>query len=620
MCGIAGVAATERGRGVSAMPSLDAMGAAMTHRGPDDRGVYRSDDGRVGFAHCRLAILDLSAAGHQPMRDAETWITFNGEIYNFAALRDELASRGHAFHSQSDTEVLLAGYREWGVDVVAHLDGMFAFAIHDGAQRRLFLARDRAGEKPLYYHHAGGRLTFASELKALIADPSFPRAIDGDALDLYLAYGYVPGDRSMFAGVHKLRPAEALLYDLDGDTLRRWTYWQLPHAPASAAPVDALVEEFEQTLEASVRRQLVADVPVGILLSGGLDSSLVTAMAARASQGKVKTFTVSFPGHAAHDESAHARIVAKHFDTDHTEIAAEPATLELMPELARQYDEPIADYAIIPTYLVARVIRQHATVALGGDGGDELFGGYPHYSWLMKQERYRRFVPRPLRALGSAAAARLLPVGVSGRNHLIGFRNGLGESMAHVNLLFDESARRRLLGRATHEPERYRATVADAGQSLLRRAMETDFRTTMVDGYLVKVDRASMLASLEIRAPFLDRAMIEFAYGRVPDSLKATESARKILPRLAARRLLPPELDLTRKQGFTPPLSQWLAGSWRTFVAETLTSSDVFDRAAVQSLLRGQDRGRQNEGRIFALLMFELWRREYRPSFSGESR
>jgi asparagine synthase (glutamine-hydrolysing) len=618
MCGIVGFAQSR----AAAQPPLDAMVATLCHRGPDDSGTFWSDDRRVGLGHRRLSIIDLSAAGHQPMSSTsgDVQLSFNGEIYNYRELRDELAALGHSFRSASDTEVLLAAYAEWGTECLARLDGMFAISLFDLRTKQLLLARDRAGEKPLYFSHRDGRLCFGSELKALMADPGFERRVDPAALEFFLAYGYVPAPFCILRGVEKLRQGEALLYDVAGDSLRRWTYWRLPE-PAHDANSDAneLLAELETLLESSVRRQLVADVPVGVLLSGGVDSSLVTALASRVSSAPVKTFTISFPGGGHYDEAPFARLVASHFGTDHTELPADPLTIELLPKLAKQFDEPLADESILPTYLVSRAIRPHARVALGGDGGDELFGGYDHYSWLLRMERYRTRLPRPARRT-LAGAARRLPPGIRGRNHFIGFGADLGASIAHINLFFDSFTRSRLLaplrrtiGAPSLSPESFRATVADPAQSVLRRATETDFRTTMCDGYLVKVDRASMLASLEVRAPFLDRRVVEFAFGRVPDALKANERERKILPRMLANKLLPPELDTKRKQGFSIPLDDWFRGATGDAVETILSEADetIFDRATIAGLMRGQRKGRQNARRLFALTMFELWRREY---------
>ncbi|HEX7153269.1 MAG TPA: asparagine synthase (glutamine-hydrolyzing) [Thermoanaerobaculia bacterium] len=612
MCGISGIAATT----IDAL-TLEQMASALKHRGPDSRGAAMLD--HVGLAHARLAIIDLSPGGHQPMRDAdgEICVTYNGEIYNFVELREELRARGHEFRSSSDTEVLIAAYREWGRECLRRLQGMFAFALFDARDGTLLLARDRAGEKPLFWWHTPGKLAFASELKAIAVDSSFPRTISIEGLDAYLAYGYTMGTQSIFEGVHKLAPAHALLYDTRRDTIETWPYWELPAPAHSGASDEELLAELERLLSDAVRRQLLAaDVPVGILLSGGIDSSLITALASRALSKPVKTFTVTFPGHARFDEGPRARMVARHFGTEHTDLVAESASLDVLPLLARQFDDPIADHAMIPTYLVSAMIREHAKVALTGDGGDELFGGYPHYVMLAQQDRVARLLPRFVRRRIAHAADRFLPVGFRGRNHLTALGGDDGHGIAHVNLYFDSASRRRLVpalaSRSGASPEQLRLRAANGG-SLLRRAQQADFRTTLPDGYLVKVDRASMLRSLETRAPFLDQRLIEFAFGRVPDRLKVRGSETKVLPRRLAKKLLPPELDMRRKQGFTMPLGAWFANGWGAMVEEVLSQS-LFDRAFVNELLEGQRRGRNNTGRLFALMIFELWRREYRAS------
>jgi asparagine synthase (glutamine-hydrolysing) len=363
---------------------------------------------------------------------------------------------------------------------------------------------------------------------------------------------------------------------------------------------------------------MLADVPVGILLSGGVDSSLVTAMAARASSKPVRTFTVSFPDNKSYDEAPFARQIAAHFGTTHLELVAEPASVELLPKLARQFDEPIADSSMVPTYMVSHLIRQHATVALGGDGGDELFGGYPHYSWLLRQERPRRMIPRQVRAL-VAAGAGALPVGTRGRNHLVGMADPYG-GIPYVNLHFDRGTRAALVpflrGRSSQSMEVNRGLAYQSGAGVLRRATLADFEGFMVDDILVKVDRASMLTSLEVRAPFLDHRIVEFAFGKVPDSLRATNTARKILPRMLAAKLLPAGFNTTRKQGFTIPLADWLKGDWGRFVEATLFAAppELFDRATVEGLIRNQKKGYSNVHRLFGLTMLELWRREYNVS------
>jgi asparagine synthase (glutamine-hydrolysing) len=546
---------------------------------------------------------------------ASVQIVLNGEIYNYRELRKTLEAKGHTFRSASDTEVLLTAYREWDVDCLQRMNGMFAFAIYDSNKRRLFLARDRAGEKPLFYHRLNGRLAFASELKALMLDPALQRRLDPEGLDHYLAYGYVPGELCMLSGVHKLPPAHALLYDVDGDTIRLWRYWSLPAGvpPGQTIRPAPLIEELERLLADAVRQQLVADVPVGVLLSGGIDSSLITAMAARASSKPVRTFTVVFPGHGSYDEGPHARLVADRFATNHTELIAEPATVDLLPELARQYDEPVGDSSMIPTYIVSRLIRESCTVALGGDGGDELFGGYPHYSRVQRFMKWRTRLPSSAKKVIGHASS-VLPVGVRGRAYARSLAIPDGDSWIAPTLIFD-AATRHGLAPATRflkgtTPEQYRLWAGREGLTPLQKMTAADFKTYLPEDILVKVDRASMLASLEVRAPFLDYRIIEFAFGRVPDSLRATSRSRKILLKMLAGRLLPTTLDLERKQGFSLPLSSWFGGSWGKYIEDVLTSAppDLYDAAAVNDLLKRRE---ANAQRLFNLAFLELWRREY---------
>ena len=559
------------------------------------------------------------------MHDAggELCIVFNGEIYNFADLRRDLAARGHAFRTQSDTEVILAAYREWGIGCLSHLNGMFAFALYDGRRRQLFIARDRAGEKPLFYAPRDGALRFASELKGLMADVSFVRRVDPHALDCFLAMGYVPGERCMLQGVKKLPPAHALAFDLDTGQSRLWRYWQLPQVDASAgdsaADETGLLQQLETLLEDAVRRQLVADVPVGVLLSGGVDSSLITAMAARSAH-KVKTFTIRFPGHDSYDETGHARLIARHFGTEHVELVGAESTVDLLPLLARGFDEPIVDSSMIPTYLVSRLVREHCTVALGGDGGDELFAGYAHYDRMLWLQQRLGAVPPRLRRAAARAAEALMPVGFKGRSWLQGVGVDLRTGLPLIFSFFDRAMRRRLMRtRGTWElaAERIRDERIPCAADLLQRATRMDFGNYLAEDILVKVDRASMLNSLEVRAPLLDYRLIEFAFGQVPSRLKATAGSRKVLLKKLATRILPREFDQQRKQGFSIPLAAWLRSDpWKAFFRETLLgpASTVFDRAAVSDLLDGQARGRANSERLFALVLFELWRREYRIS------
>lgn len=621
MCGLVGIASVNS---VLSRDWLISGRDSMTHRGPDDAGVWWSGDGLVGLAHRRLAIHDLTSAGHQPMRDELRGlaIVFNGEIYNFCELRAELEERGYSFHSSTDTEVLLAAYDSWGAECLSRLDGMFSFSIYDERKKVVFLARDRAGEKPLFYHLTLGVLRFASELKALMADHSQPRRIDTEALDCYLAMGYVPGNRCILEGYNKLPPAHALSFDLARGTTKVWRYWMLPDLSPEAVvgQVDegSLLDELETLLESAVRRQLVADVPVGVLLSGGVDSSLITAMAVRCTT-KVKTFSVGFPGYGSLDESSHARLIARHFGTEHTELTAEPTSADLIPLLAKQFDEPMVDSSMIPTYILSQLVREHCTVALGGDGGDELFGGYDHYSRLLWMQRRLEWIPRSIRQPIASVAGRMLPLGFGGgniRTWIQGMGDDLRGGLPLVTNFFDARTRCQLLSGSLT----FNTVAEDVGRSfvpanpdLLQRATRMDFSTYLAEDILVKVDRASMLNSLELRAPLLDRRLIEFAYGRVPSNLKATPTAKKILLKQLTHRLLPRDFDRKRKQGFSIPLNEWLKkGPFRDLFYDVLLDQDcTFHRPTVAGLLHGQERGRSNGERLFALVHFEMWRRHY---------
>ena len=400
-------------------------------------------------------------------------------------------------------------------------------------------------------------------------------------------------------------------------------YWTLPeYCPAQTADETELVDELETLLESAVRRQLVADVPVGVLLSGGLDSSLITAMAARTGTG-VKTFTIRFPGHAAFDETEHARLIARHFHTEHIELDAQEGTADLLPRLARQVDEPMGDSSVIPTFLVSQLVRQHCTVALGGDGGDELFGGYGYYPKLQSLQRHTRFVPSALGKLVAAATTRFMPLGFGGGNGRA-WLQALGGDMRRglplIGNVFDPLARARLMAGHDAWPlvaEAAHQAAIPASSDIIDRATRLDFSHYLAEDILVKVDRMSMLNSLELRAPMLDRALIAFAMGKVPASLKVAGGERKILLKRLAARVLPAQFDLHRKQGFSIPLNQWLQrGPFRELFREVLLDEGAsFDRGFLESLLAGQAKGRNNGERLFALVMFELWRKHYDARF-----
>jgi asparagine synthase (glutamine-hydrolysing) len=617
MCGIVGYAGRP---GAVTANLLAAMRDAIAHRGPDDSGIWASPDGSVVLGHRRLAILDLSPAGAQPMENSSrrSVIVFNGEIYNHEELRRELAAGGVHFTGRSDTEVLLAAYDAWGERCVARLRGMFAFAIYDQTRRVLFLARDRAGEKPLYWAEHRGGLVFASELKALMADPEFPRRLSPEGLAYYLSFGYVPGDKCILEGVHKLPPAHCLSWSLTGGAPKINRYWDIPSARRDdASSIDELTDDLQRLLTAAVSEQLVADVPLAVLLSGGVDSSLVAAIAAQVSHHKVRTFTVTLPNHPRLDESRFARSVAQYLGTDHVELPLDHSSADLVQKLAIQFDEPIADSSMIPTYLLAKTVSQHCKVVVGGDGGDELFGGYRSYQSALQREKLRARLPRAARSLIAATARRILPNGAKGRNALMALNGTTADGIAQSAVWTDPADYPRIspwLFRRSqkYSPTLWRRNLVEEARGLPGAAMAADFRSYLPEDILVKVDRAAMLCSLEVRAPFLDQRVIEFAYERIPNRLQATLQQRKILLKRLAKRLLPPDLDIDRKQGFTIPISKWLTPAilqdWRDDCRVQIQS--VLSDAAVRRLIRRRE-NMAGEHSLYAAIMLTTWMRHY---------
>lgn len=546
-------------------------------------------------------------------------VVFNGEIYNHEELRRELAAGGVHFTGRSDTEVLLAAYDAWGERSVERLRGMFAFAIYDHSRRVLFMARDRAGEKPLYWAKHRGGLVFASELKALMADSEFPRRLSPEGLAYYLSFGYVPGDRCILEGAHKLMPAHCLSWPLAGGEPKIRRYWDIPPSrPAEPLSADELTDELQRVLTAAVGEELVADVPLAVLLSGGVDSSLIAAIAAQSCHHRVRSFTVTLPNHPRLDESRFARSVAEYLGTDHVELPLDQSSTDLIQKLAVQYDEPIADSSMIPTYLLAKTVSRHCKVVLGGDGGDELFGGYLAYQTALRREQLRRRLPRGARWLIAATARQILPSGAKGRNALMALGGSTADGIAQSAVWTDPADYSQMSSWLSRRPQKYSPTLwrrdlIEDTRGLPGAAMAADFRTYLPEDILVKVDRASMLCSLEVRAPFLDRRVIEFAYERIPSRLQVTLQERKILLKRLARRLLPPDLDIDRKQGFTIPISKWLTPdilqTWRDDCREQIQS--VLSDAAVGRLVR-QREGMAGEHSLYATIMLTTWMRHYR--------
>ncbi len=613
MCGIYGVYAA--GGGLTE-PDLIVGRDRLSHRGPDDAGVWVSLDGRIGFAHRRLSIVDLSSGGHQPMQSANGrfMIVFNGEIYNYHQIKQTLKDIGVSFHSDSDTEVLLAAFMTWGDNCLSRLNGMFAFAIYDQGTASqpptLFFARDRAGEKPFYYSHTAESFRFASELKAL----GHCGQINLQALNHYLSLGYVPGDMCLFEGVHKLPPAHCGRLNLSTGELTISRYWVLPvNQPKLNMDGTELAGVAGLLIEDSVRLRLVADVPVGVLLSGGLDSSLVVAAAARVSSAPVETFTIALPGSSL-DEAHHAQKVASYFGTRHHVLPLDKPSLDLLDGLAPFIDEPIADSSILPAWLVFGLAHKQVTVALGGDGGDELFGGYSDYTTsIADDQRWGIMSKRVLRTV--AGAASLLSAGVRGRNRIASLRGGAFQQLIWGRPYFDSQLRRRLLnaaaaaelGHSIEAPEHFLLNLFRQGTDPLDCMTRTHFGSVLPDDFLVKVDRASMMHSLEVRAPFLDHRLIEFAFGQVPSHWKVQDGESRRLERLLAKQWLPEDLDINRKQGFSIPINEWLRNEGEQGLMNRMDGlPDVINIDEVLSIVRGHIAGRANGGRLFALIMLSI--------------
>ena len=616
MCGILGQASVSHNLNNDWLISGHNL---IKHRGPDDDGTWRSHDNLVTFLHRRLSILDLSSEGHQPMSFTDRGVTiiFNGEIYNFKEIKSELENSFYTFNSNCDTEVLLKAYAEWGTECLQKLNGMFAFAIYDEPKKCLFIARDRAGEKPIFYREESGKFFFSSELKSLLANPSFQRKIDLEALDCYLAMGYVPGSQCILKGFKKLPPAHALTFNLNNGICKTWRYWNLPPFVVDNNNFDEsdLLSELESLLDKSVRQKLLADVPVGILLSGGIDSSLITAFAAQNSK-EIRTFSVSFNDSKKYDEGEYARFIANHFGTQHTTLNADPIKVDILHNLMASFDEPIVDSSIIPTWMVTNLVNKYCKVALGGDGGDELFGGYNEYSRLLKINPFLGYIPRYFRNKISLLSENYLPVGFKGRNYLQGININKDKSFIWLAKYFDTKTRRNLM-KGINSYSLVAEQIWDSRipeeKDLIQRLTRMDFQNYLAEDLLVKIDRSSMLNSLELRSPFLDHNLIEFAFSKIPSSLKVTTKNKKILLKKLTKKILPQGFNRNRKQGFCIPISKWLSsGSFREFFWDTLTDSNsIFDSETVMSLLKGQDNGLINGERIYALAQFEIWRKKY---------
>ena len=620
MCGIAGILAFD-GLWPGATECAARMGHVLTHRGPDAGGMWA--DGHAALAHRRLSIIDVSG-GVQPLsnENGTVWITFNGEIYNHAEIRRQLESHGHTYRTQSDTETIVHAYEQWGEHCVDHLLGMFAFAIWDAPRRRMLLARDRVGIKPLYYAELPGQgLVFGSEIKAILQHPEVSRAWRPDALDSYLSLLYVPAPATIYRAINKLPAGHVLIAENGRCRVRQ--YWDLEFTgDGSDAREEEYLQRLDDLLRDSVKSELISDVPLGAFLSGGIDSTAVVSYMAETSDAPVVTTSVGFD-QPAYDELEHAEVVARHLGCEHHPQVVKPDIVDLLPRLAWHLDEPFADSSAVPTYYVSQAARRLVTVALSGDGGDELWAGYPWH-------RVERLEARARRALGPAASmvgrlAHALPLSVKGARALrhLALAPAAACAVKHAYNHFDVDAKTRLyssdfsqqlIGTDVLAPFRD-AYSACRSRDALDRSMYLDLKTYLVDDVLTKVDRMSMAVSLEVRVPLLDHRLLEFA-ATVPSSLKLKAGTSKYLLRRLLHRRVPSSILERGKRGFAAPIGEWLRGPLSDMASSLLLDSrfatrGLFRPKEVERLWTDHRTGRADHPhRLWQLLMLELWFRE----------
>jgi asparagine synthase (glutamine-hydrolysing) len=622
MCGIAGILRFD-GRCADA-GLLAAMTAAVAHRGPDGSGHYV--DGPVGLGHRRLAIIDLSDAASQPLsnEDGTIRVSYNGEIYNFAEIRVELEARGHRFRSHTDSEVIVHAYEEWGPDCVARFNGMFAFALWDSRQQRLWLVRDRLGVKPLFYALLPDGVRFGSEVKAVLSDPAVERRIDVDALHTFLTFNYVPAPDTVFRQVRQVEPGHYLLIDRSG-AVRDVQYWDVIYGEPEAAPAQRYVEELSALLSDSVRLRLVSDVPLGVFLSGGVDSSGVAYWMSKHQPSPVRSFSVGF-AHDSHDERAYARQVARTIGAEHHEAVVEGDVASLLEAIVRHAEEPTADSSMVGVYRLAELARRHVTVVLSGDGADEIFAGYETYQAHYLHRLWRRLLPRVVRrAVVAPLVASLRPsdakVGVAEKLTRFVAAGDLDADDAHASWrrIFDEDTRRRLLAPLGAGPSRdpldvyRRAFAATKARHPLDRMLYVDTKVYLPSDMLVKVDRMTMAHGLEAREPYLDYRLVEFA-ARVPPSLKLRRFRnKKHVLKAALDGRVPREALHRKKQGFNMPKSRWIRDELRPFVTDLLAAprlrrQGLLDPAVVSSIVDDHlAQRRDNSHQIWSLLVLSSW-------------
>jgi asparagine synthase (glutamine-hydrolysing) len=610
MCGIAGIVQTDR----SAVNerALEEMTRTLAHRGPDGQGLYV--DGWVGLGHRRLSIIDLEG-GKQPManEDGQVWVTFNGEIYNYLELQKELEKAGHRFHTSSDTEVIVHAYEEWGANCVDHFRGMFAFAVHDRRHREVFLARDRVGIKPLVYSVEPGRVAFASELQAIAALPDISLVLNPDALDQYLQLQYIPAPATIYKNVYKLPPGHHLVIGHDGKIRGPVRYWDVQFIPDRRRRLDDWVEELDAVIRESVRLQLRSDVPFGAFLSGGVDSSVVTAYMAELLPHPVKTFTIAFE-EEEFSEARYAREAARRCGTDHHEEMVRPDALAILPDLVRHYGEPFGDNSAIPTYYVSQMARRHVKMVLSGDGGDENFAGYNHYmsAACLGKPSFREPVRLARRLVGNAGRA----LGV------LAPRSKAFDIWVNSVCVFSAEESAQILGRVrndnllmvTDEPK-------ENGSEFCGDLQYLDIKNFLPFSVLAKVDIASMCHGLEVRVPLLDHPVVELA-ARIPAEFKVVRNregkfgGKHVLKRLGERIFHPSFLNRA-KMGFTPPIRRWFEGARLKDIEDRICGPgsrllDLVDRSKVQGIFSKNGRHRKPNMKIWLLLFLNEWLQQNR--------
>jgi asparagine synthase (glutamine-hydrolysing) len=636
MCGICGWIDLTSGRDSRPVRSeLKAMNSTLAHRGPDDSGTMVFGAAALGMT--RLSIIDL-AGGHQPMANEteDCWIVFNGEIYNFLDLRGELKARGYRFRTRSDTEVVLHAYEEWGADCVHHLRGMFAFALYDnryskdGSKERplkmprLFLARDRVGKKPLYYYTDGEHLIFGSEIKAILAHPSVCRRVKKSVLPLYLAYGYVPPSHTFFEDIYELPPAHTLTAQ-DGE-INIGQYWKVPARRASDSALNErqCIERLRELFEQAVKIRLISDVPLGAFLSGGIDSSAIVAVMSRLMDEPVKTFAIGFSDDPSFNELKYARSVANRFRTDHHEFLVTPTAIELLPRLVWHYDQPFADSSAIPTYLVSKLTREHVTVALTGEGGDELFAGYNRFAAARIADLYRH-MPQFLQTC-MVDFLSVFPESTKyagfvqrGRRFVDYASRPLSERyLGWVAIFHNGSIQDLLVDKPDVDPVSHFKTYFDDvhGLEQLDQLLAVNAKTGLPGDLLVKTDRMTMAHSLEARCPFLDQELFDFA-AHLPGAFKLRGLTSKYILKKMLAGILPPEIIYRKKHGFGVPVGHWFRNSLKDYVRDLLLcpralARGYFREESVRRLVEEHQSGKRDHGhRLWALLTFEIWHRVF---------